>query len=267
MNIDGRSVLVTGAARGIGRELARQAASAGARVVAVDREAEELAALAGELGDEHLVQSCDVADRTAFGTALEEIVARIGSLDVCICNAGIADGGDPVDTPPEVWERMYAVNVEAHVTAARALLPGWLSRGEGYFVSVASAAGLLTQIGSAPYSVTKHAAVAFAEWLSVTYGDRGLRVSCACPMGVDTRMLSPGAEGALEAVGSRVVRGAGSVLGADEVAAAILAGIEEERFLVLPHPEVLDYFQHKAHDYDRWLGGMRRLQATAGRGA
>lgn len=266
MNLDGRSVLVTGAARGIGRELARQAAAAGSRVVALDLGAEELEELAAELGGGHLARACDVADRAAFGATMEEILAEVGQIDICVCNAGIADGGGPVDTPPEAWDRMFAVNVDAHVTAARILLPGWLARGEGYFVAVASAAGLLTQIGSAPYSVTKHAALAFAEWLSVTYGDRGLRVSCVCPMGVDTRMLAD-ADGALDPVGARVVRAAGKVLGPDEVAAAILAGIGTERFLVLPHPEVLDYFQRKAGDYERWLDGMRRLQAVAEGGA
>jgi short-subunit dehydrogenase len=139
--------------------------------------------------------------------------------------------------------------------AARRLLPGWLARGEGYFVATASAAGLLTQIGSAPYAVTKHAAVGFAEWLSVTYGDRGLRVSCLCPMGVRTAMT----EG--DELAHRVVRGAGALLEPEEVADAVIAAIDSERFLILPHPEVLTFFQRKALDYERWLAGMRRLQA------
>ena len=147
-----------------------------------------------------------------------------------------------------------------HVVAAQALLPTWLERGEGYFVSVASAAGLLTQIGSAPYSVSKHAAVAFAEWLSVTYGSRGVRVSCVCPMGVDTEMLNPGSAGALEELGASVVRSAGEVLAPETVAASILEAIGTEQFLVLPHPEVLRFFERKANDYERWLAGMRRLQ-------
>jgi NAD(P)-dependent dehydrogenase (short-subunit alcohol dehydrogenase family) len=155
------------------------------------------------------------------------------------------------------------VNLRAHVVAARLLLPGWLQRGEGYFVSIASAAGLLTQIGSAPYAVSKHAAVAFAEWLSVTYGDRGVRVSCVCPMGVRTPMLEPGQAGALDELGSRVVRNAAPVVEPEEVADIVVDAIDEERFLVLPHPEVLTFFQRKASDYDRWLAGMRRLQAAS----
>lgn len=154
-----------------------------------------------------------------------------------------------------------AVNVGAHVTAARALLPGWLERGEGYFVATASAAGLLTQIGSAPYSVSKHACVAFAEWLSVTYGDRGLRVSAICPMGVETAMLRTEGANAIDPSAARVVREAGAVLTPEEVATIALAAMEEETFLILPHPEVLTYFQRKAGDYDRWLAGMRRIQA------
>lgn len=263
MKIAGRRVVVTGAARGIGRELVLQAANAGATVVALDRSEEESSALTAELDGDHLTRVCDVGDAADLASALRESEALLGPLDLCICNAGIAEGGDPIDTPTEVWERMYAVNVDSHITAARVLLPGWLERGEGYFVSIASSAGLLAQIGSAPYSVTKHAAVAFAEWLSITYGDRGIGVSCVCPMGVDTRMLSPGAEGALDPVGATVVRKAGAVLSAAEVAACTLVAVTEERFLVLPQPEVLGYFQRKADDYDKWLRGMRRLQAVA----
>jgi NAD(P)-dependent dehydrogenase (short-subunit alcohol dehydrogenase family) len=150
----------------------------------------------------------------------------------------------------------------AHVRAAEAVLPAWLERGEGYFVTTASAAGLLTQVGLAPYAVTKHAAVGFAEWLAVTYGDRGIRVSCLCPMGVETAMYTAGleAEGE-EALGARVVAGAGKILSPDEVADAVLAGVAAERFLILPHPEVLDFYRHKGADYDGWIEGMQRLQA------
>jgi NAD(P)-dependent dehydrogenase (short-subunit alcohol dehydrogenase family) len=152
--------------------------------------------------------------------------------------------------------------VRAHLLAARRLVPEWVERGEGYFLATASAAGLLTQIGSAPYSVTKHAAVAFAEWLSVTYGDRGVRVSCLCPMGVNTGMLQAGlALSGEEGLGTRVVAAAGDVLEPDQVADAVIDALREERFLILPHPEVLDFFQRKGADYDRWLAGMRRLQA------
>jgi len=145
------------------------------------------------------------------------------------------------------------------VLAAKRLLPGWLERGEGYFLATASAAGLVTQIGSAPYAVTKHAAVAFAEWLSVTYGDRGLRVSCLCPMGVNTAMLNAGGE---ENVASATVTTAGAVLEPEDVAEVVVEAMRDERFLVLPHPEVLTFFQRKGSDYDRWIAGMRRLQRT-----
>jgi NAD(P)-dependent dehydrogenase (short-subunit alcohol dehydrogenase family) len=157
--------------------------------------------------------------------------------------------------------------VRAHILAARKLVPGWVERGEGYWLTTASAAGLLTQIGSAPYSVTKHAAVAFAEWLSVTYGDRGLGVSCLCPMGVNTAMLNAGLDsGGDEGLGTRVVAAAGDVLEPEDVAGAVVEALREERFLVLPHPEVLEFFRRKGADYDRWLKGMRRLQATVAGG-
>lgn len=191
---------------------------------------------------------------------------RLGPVDVFFANAGVADGTDPVDTPDEVWDHVFAVNVRSHVLAARALLPGWLERGEGYFVATASAAGLLTQIGSAPYSVSKHAAVGFAEWLSVTYGHRGVRVSCLCPMGVATPMLDGDGDGALGALGGNVVRSAGEILEPGQVADIVVEALDEERFLILPHPEVLTYFQRKASDYERWLTGMRRLQDEAQRG-
>jgi len=152
------------------------------------------------------------------------------------------------------------VNVRAHIYAARRLLPGWLARGEGYFLATASAAGLLTQIGSAPYAVTKHAAVAFAEWLAVTYGDRGVGVSVLCPMGVNTNLLNAGLSAGHE--GAMAVREAGAILEPEQVADAVVQGLGDERFLILPHPEVLTFFGRKASDYDRWLAGMRRLQAT-----
>jgi NAD(P)-dependent dehydrogenase (short-subunit alcohol dehydrogenase family) len=224
-------------------------------VAATDVDAGRLDAVGAELRAGHLALPCDVSDNTALGGLLDRVDAELGPVDVFFANAGVAIGTDPLETADEVWELAYGVNVRAHVLAARRLLPGWLSRGEGYFVATASAAGLLTQIGSAPYAVTKHAAVAFAEWLSVTYGDRGIRVSCLCPMGVRTAML----EG--DELGQRVVRGAGTVLEPEEVAGAVIAGIESEQFLILPHPEVLTFFQRKALDYERWLAGMRGLQA------
>jgi NAD(P)-dependent dehydrogenase (short-subunit alcohol dehydrogenase family) len=162
-------------------------------------------------------------------------------------------------TPAE-WDLAFGVNVRAHILAAERLLPGWLERGSGHFLTTASAAGLASQIGSAPYAVTKHAAVAFAEWLAITYGDRGVGVSCLCPMGVNTAMLQDGLGGE-ESLGFRVVTTAAPVLEPDDVASAVVEGLRDGSFLILPHPEVLEFFRRKAADYDRWLAGMRRLQA------
>ncbi len=186
--------------------------------------------------------------------------SAFGPVDLFCANAGVAVGTD-LATPAE-WDLAFGVNVRSHIVAAERLLPGWLERGHGYFLTTASAAGIASQIGSAPYAVTKHAAVAFAEWLSITYGHRGVGVSCLCPMGVATAMLDQGGD----QLGFRVVKDAAPVLDPADVAQAVVDGINAERFLVLPHPEVLEFFRHKAADYDRWLRGMRRLQArvTAG---
>ena len=171
-----------------------------------------------------------------------------------------ASGWAPTSTRPTTTGTCsFAINTKAHYYAARRLVPGWVARGDGYFCSTASAAGLLTQIGSAPYAVTKHAAVAFAEWLSVTYGGHGVKVSCLCPMGVNTNMLNAGEPGTN--TGADVVRAAGDVVEPEYVADVCVDAIREERFLILPHPEVLTFFQRKTSDYDRWLNGMRRLQA------
>ena len=255
MKLGGRTVVVTGAAGGIGRALALRCAADGARVAVTDIQADALERVGDSLGAGHVVVAADVSDSEAVSGLIDRVESELGPVEVFFANAGVAIGEDPVDTPDEVWDRAFAVNIRAHVLAARRLLPGWLDRGEGYFVATASAAGLLTQIGSAPYAVTKHAAVAFAEWLSVTYGDRGLRVSCLCPMGVRTAMLAG------DGLGERVVRGAGAVLEPEQVADAVVTAIDREQFLILPHPEVLTFFQRKALDYERWLAGMRRLQS------
>ncbi|MFC7505749.1 SDR family oxidoreductase, partial [Nocardioides sp. GCM10030258] len=201
---------------------------------------------------------------------LEEIIAAAesayGPVDLFFANAGIS--GEPgIGDSDEEWQRTLDINLLSHVRAARLLLPGWIERGSGYFVSTASAAGLLTQIGAAPYSVTKHAAVGFSEWLSVTYGDQGIRVSCICPMGVNTNIHNGALASDDEAsqLGASVVARAGTVLEPEDVAALTLAAIEDESFLVLPHPEVLTYYRRKGSDYDRWLDGMRRLQREAAR--
>jgi len=255
MKLDGRTVVITGAAGGIGRALALRCAAAGARVAATDIRADPLKRVEDELGKGHLALVCDVTDERALDGLVSAVESELGPVGVFFANAGVAIGEDPIETPDEVWELAFSVNIRAHILAARRLLPGWLERGEGYFVATASAAGLLTQIGSAPYAVTKHAAVAFAEWLSVTYGDQGIRVSCLCPMGVRTAMTQG------DELAHRVVRSAGAMLEPEEVADVVVDAIDRERFLILPHPEVLTFFQRKAMDYDRWLAGMRRLQS------
>jgi NAD(P)-dependent dehydrogenase (short-subunit alcohol dehydrogenase family) len=270
VELSGAVVVVTGGASGIGRALARRAHAEGARgVVVADRDAAGAAAVAGELDALRPGSALGVACNVAIDAEVAGLVARteeaFGPVDLFCANAGVALGTDPLETPDADWATAIGVNVMAHVYAARHLLPGWLERGRGYFLSTASAAGLLTQIGSAPYAVTKHGAVAFAEWLSVTYGDRGVRVSCLCPQGVDTPMLRGGTIGSVEAIGSSVVKASGNVLQPEDVAGVVVEALREERFLVLPHPEVLTYLQRKTSDYDRWLAGMRRLQArTAG---
>jgi NAD(P)-dependent dehydrogenase (short-subunit alcohol dehydrogenase family) len=260
VRLEGRTVVVTGAAGGIGRALALRCAAEGARVAVTDVNADGLRAVGEELGASGVALPADITDERAVSELIERVESELGPVEVFFANAGVAIGEDPVDTPDEVWDQAFAVNVRAHIQAARRLLPGWLERGEGYFVATASAAGLLTQIGSAPYAVTKHAAVAFAEWLSVTYGERGIRVSCLCPMGVRTAMLAG------EELSHRVVRSAGDVLEPTQVADIVVAAIEREQFLILPHPEVLTFFQRKGLDYERWLSGMRRLQARTAAG-
>jgi NAD(P)-dependent dehydrogenase (short-subunit alcohol dehydrogenase family) len=265
MEIAGRVVVVTGGASGIGRAMAERFLGDGARgVVVADLDAAAAARVAEPWGERALGRGCDVTDPDGLSALLTEAADAFGPIDLFCANAGVAVGEDE-QTEDAVWDLAMDVNVRAHVVAARLLVPGWLERGHGYFLSTASAAGLLTQVGSAPYSVSKHAAVAFAEWLSVTYGDRGLRVGCLCPMGVDTPLLNGGfetPEGAPSAAAA-VVRGAGAVLSPEDVAETVVAGLRDERFLILPHPEVATFVARKADDHDRWIAGMRRVQAAA----
>lgn len=267
MRLDGKVGIVTGAGGGIGAALAARFVAEGMRVAVTDLDeaalaataerisagnADSVVALAGDASaTDHIVAVRDLAERT-FGTP----------VDLYAANAGVM-GGLELGTP-EQWATAWDVNVMAHVRAAEVMVPGWVERGSGYFLATASAAGLLTQIGSAIYSTTKHAAVGFAEWLSVTYGDQGVTVSCLCPMGVRTAMLTGGAESdnALDRQSTRAVTEAGDVLEPDEVAAIVVAGLEAEQFLILPHPQVLEFFRRKASDHDRWLAGMRRYQAS-----
>ena len=273
MQPSGKNVVVTGAAGGIGRALASRFHAGGARVVVSDIDAEGVRAVADHLEalrvGSALAVVADVGTEDGNRHLVLAAEKAFGPIDLFWANAGVAIGLGP-ETEEADWELAFAVNVHAHRWAAKYLLPGWLARGEGYFCSTASAAGLLSQIGSAPYTITKHAAVAFAEWLSITYGDAGVKVSCLCPQGVNTPMLNTGRpntgtsssgdyQGA--GLGNAVVRSAGQVLEPAEVAEVALAAVEAETFLILPHPEVLTYLQRKSADPDRWLAGMRKLQA------
>jgi NAD(P)-dependent dehydrogenase (short-subunit alcohol dehydrogenase family) len=257
-----RTAVVTGGASGIGRAMALRFAAEGARGVAIlDLDGDGAAAVAGELGEGALGVGCDVSSDDDVGALIERAESELGPIDLFCANAGIGTGSG-LDAADDVWDASFAVNVKAHVLAARRLVPKWVERGEGYFLSTASAAGLLSQIGDAPYSVSKHAAVAFAEWLSLTYGDRGLRVSCLCPMGVNTAMLNAGLDLEDEhGLGARVVAAAGRVLEPEDVADEVVRAIAEERFLVLPHAEVGEFLRRKGDNPERWLAGMRRLQA------
>lgn len=256
MQMQGRIAFVTGAGRGIGRAVCRELLGRGAAgVVVADLDAELARGTAAEFGG--LGLQCDVADEKAVQAAVAAAIAHYGRIDVLVSNAGFGaselDLDDALAEPNGLWQRMWDVHVMAHVYASRAVLPGMLERGEGYLVNVASAAGLLCQIGDAAYSSTKHAAVALAESLAITYGERGVRVSVVCPQYIATAItgldekLAPDAPPGL--------------LSVEQAATAIVDGLERESFLVLTHPDVLGFFQRKAADYDRWVGGMRRLRA------
>lgn len=265
MELAGKKVVVTGAAGGIGAALVARFHAEGAHIVASDLRsnigvAQSLAARLNLSRPSSVVAiAADVATESGNRSLVAAAEEAFGQIDLFCANAGVAVGRG-VDTPESEWQTAFDVNVHAHRWAARHLLPSWLARGDGYFCSTASAAGLLSQIGSAPYALTKHAAVAFAEWLSITYGEAGLKVSCLCPQGVNTAMLRAGDDPAA-GPGSSVVRAAGVVLEPDAVADVVVAGLRAEHFLILPHPEVLTYLQRKTGDYDRWLSGMRKLQA------
>ncbi|WP_328321701.1 SDR family oxidoreductase [Streptomyces sp. NBC_00388] len=243
--VDGAGVVVTGAGGGIGAALARRFAAEGARVVVNDLDAAKAEAVAAGIGAVALPGDAS----EVVGAARDALGGRV---DIYCANAGLGSPGDPF-ADEEVWASAWDVNVMAHVRAARELLPDWLERGAGRFVSTVSAAGLLTMIGAAPYSVTKHGALAFAEWLSLTYRHRGLKVHAICPQGVRTDMLtSAGSAGELVL--------APTAIEPDDVADALFAAIADERFLVLPHPEVAAYYQARAAEPDRWIGGMNHLQ-------
>jgi NAD(P)-dependent dehydrogenase (short-subunit alcohol dehydrogenase family) len=262
VELTGRVAVVTGAARGIGAELARRFAGLGAAAVVVaDLDAAGAGAVATAIGEVAVPAELDVAVEADVGALVAEVLDRHGRIDLFCSNAGVTTGAG-VDATDGDWQRSWSINVLAHVYAARAVLPAMLAQGSGYLLQTCSAAGLLTAIDDAPYSVTKHAAVAFAEWLAITYGDRGVRVSALCPQGVETAMLRDGLSAGHR--GARVTAASGRVLTVEEVADAVVAGLAEERFLILPHPEVAGYEQRRAQDRDRWLAAMRAMAAKAG---
>jgi NAD(P)-dependent dehydrogenase (short-subunit alcohol dehydrogenase family) len=249
MDVRGRVVIVTGGAGGIGAALCRRFAADGAEAVVVaDLNGAAAQAVASDVGG--LAVTADVTVEADVQALVRRAVDAHGRVDIYCSNAGIGVGGGP-EVPDEAWRRSWDVHVMAHVYAARAVLPGMLERGEGYFVGTISAAGLLNHVMAAPYAVTKAAGLSFMEWLSIAHGDDGIGVSALCPQGVKTAMLAMEGERAFLAAGA---------IEPEEVAAAVVAAMHDERFLVLPHPEVAEYFRRKASDYDRWLRGMRRLR-------
>lgn len=268
MQIEDSVVVVTGAGSGIGRALAEAFAASGASVVAGDIDAAgalETATRIRAAGGAAVGMEANAASIEGIATLISTASAEFGPVDIYVANAGIGGASGLGDDEAD-WDRIIDVNLRAHIRAAKALIPGWTERGRGYFVSVASAAGLLTQLGAAGYSVTKHAAVGFAEWLAITHGGKGIGVSCVCPMGVDTPLLKGMVESTdpVIRIAGNAVRNAGEVVSPQAVATLTVEAVLADRFLVLPHPEVLDMYRQKGSDYERWIAGMRRYQASLG---
>ncbi len=260
MELTDRHIVVTGAAGGIGRALARRFVTEGARAVVIaDRDLAGAHALAGELGAGALAVGFDAGEESSVRELIATASEAHGAIDIFLSNAGVGGIGGGPEVPDDSWEEAWRVNVMAHVWASRALLPEMLERGEGYLINTASAAGLLTQVSSLVYSVTKHAAVALAEWLAIEYVDQGVRVSCICPQGVRTPMLERGMQEAAAAA----ALSAGGLIEPEDVADAVVAGIREERFLILPHENVAQFMARKGTDPERWIRGMRRLVREA----
>lgn len=262
VDIAGAVCVITGGGNGIGAALARRFAAAGAAgVVVADIDGAGAAAVVATLADGcGLAVPLEVTDEDAHRRVVDAATAAFGPVDLYVSNAGVGTALG-IEATDGDWDHVWRVNVLAHVYAARAVLPSMLERGRGWLLNVASAAGLLVHLGDAPYTATKHAAVGFAEWLAVTYGDRGIGVSCLCPMGVDTDLLRDAVAGGLPGA---VVRASGRVLPPETVADAVVEALRAERFLILPHPEVADYERARAQDRDKWLAGMRHLQARLG---
>ena len=274
MPLDGRVAIVTGGGSGIGRALAKAFAAAGARVVIGDINvigANETAQFIRGRGQSAVAQQADASAVVDIRALINLANKEFAPVDIYVANAGVA-GSPGLGIDESDWNRAIAVNLSAHIRAATLLVPGWIERRNGYFVSIASAAGLLTQIGGASYAVTKHAAVGFAEWLAIEYGDMGVGVSCVCPLGVNTpllksTLLSP--DDTERLTGDAIID-AGEVIEPDQVASMTVDAVRDGRFLVLPHSQVLGMYQQKSLDYDRWIEGMRcyraSLAARRGRG-
>jgi NAD(P)-dependent dehydrogenase (short-subunit alcohol dehydrogenase family) len=258
MDVDGQTVVVTGAASGIGAALARRFAAAGARVVICDLSLAAVQVIADDIGPAALPVACDVADELAVQSLVETAEGRFGPIALFCSNAGVAFGTG-LSGRDAAWSASWAVNVMAHVYAARAVVPSMVERGGGYLLNTCSAAGLLTAAGDAAYTATKHAAVGFAEWLSVMYGDAGIKVSVLCPQGVHTPMMNDGLAAGNAA--ARLVEASGEMLQPEDVAEAVIDGLAAERFHILPHPEVAGYLRHKTADPDAWLAAMRHFVA------
>ncbi|MBW0018114.1 MAG: SDR family oxidoreductase [Mycobacterium sp.] len=267
MKVAHKVAIVTGGGGGIGGALAARLAASQARVVVADLDEAAAKTVVDRITADHpgfaVSAGADASEADAISGLISLAENSFGPVDLYFANAGIT-GAVGLEVSDDEWDRSLDVNLRAHVRAARLLVPKWLERGEGYFVSTASAAGLLTQLGSATYATTKHAAVGFAEWLNITYGDKGIRVSCLCPMGVNTKLLYEGQDSGdpLGVVATRAVTSAGEVIEPSQVADIVLDALDSEQFLILPHPDVLDLYRHKGSDYDRWLRGMRRYQAA-----
>jgi NAD(P)-dependent dehydrogenase (short-subunit alcohol dehydrogenase family) len=257
MELAGRHVVITGAAGGIGAACAARFAAEGARVVVSDLAGEPLEALArdGEL----TAVAADVSHPEGVRRLVDEAVRANGPIDLFFSNAGVAGPGGGPEAPDDELSRTWEINVMAHVWAARVLLPDWTSRGDGYLLSTASAAGLLTQVSALGYSMTKHAAVAVAEWLAINYADAGIKVSCLCPQAVRTPMLEQALD---DPVGAAPLL-AGGVIEPADVAESVVAGLRDERFLILPHPKVAEHMALKGAQPERWLAGMRRIVRQA----
>lgn len=252
MHLEDKTVVITGGGSGIGAAMARRfAKEKPSALVIADIDMDGATQVAEEVGG--VAVFTDVSDEEANRLLIEGTEQRFGPIDLFCANAGIGTVGDE-QADAAVWERMWQVNTMSHVYAAKYLVPGWVARGSGYFLATVSAAGLLTNLKAAQYSVTKHAALAFTEWIAVTYGDAGVKASALCPQFVNTPLI--------EGSKSFQALGKNNTLEASEVADVVVAGLADERFLILPHPEVEKYFQNKANDYDRWIGGMQKLQRT-----